>query len=353
LNWPGYSGCYNREGFSCYTINSGGWRDIEHSLSKPKGTFRIAVLGDSYVEALQVDLEKTFWKRLEAMLNQQGKKVEVLGFGMSGFDAAQAFETLRHHAMLYDPDLIIFSFVSANDIRDSVRQISNIPYKPYYVLDGSNHLILDSSFVEYVENQDALWRQVYRWVRNSSRVLTAADLGLKGLVARFRRWRPKRAKDTILAQTKETRKPAEKFQAEPGLSGEALYEEPKPGSLYHLAWRINEQLILAMRDLAREGGAKFLVVGVTGGDALYQQTVRPTFNPFYPEQRMKALAEREDLFYLALADKVVEANQRGIHFHGFGSSRGSGHWNEDGHREAGKAIVSFLVSHQLIPLSRR
>src|SRR5438552_2622971 len=61
-NWPGHSGCYAREGRSCYTINAEGWRDVAHELAKPPGVYRIAVLGDSYVEALQVELEQTFWK---------------------------------------------------------------------------------------------------------------------------------------------------------------------------------------------------------------------------------------------------------------------------------------------------
>src|SRR6266851_1141148 len=41
-------------------INSHGFRDKERTYEKGKDVFRIVVLGDSFSEALQVPLEKTF-----------------------------------------------------------------------------------------------------------------------------------------------------------------------------------------------------------------------------------------------------------------------------------------------------
>ena len=42
------------------TINSHGWRDRERSLIKPSNTFRMACLGDSYLDAFQVELDSSF-----------------------------------------------------------------------------------------------------------------------------------------------------------------------------------------------------------------------------------------------------------------------------------------------------
>src|SRR5258705_6043099 len=53
---PGMQGWYRKEGESWVRINSDGLRDREHDKAKPGGTFRIAVLGDSYAEALQVPM---------------------------------------------------------------------------------------------------------------------------------------------------------------------------------------------------------------------------------------------------------------------------------------------------------
>src|SRR5215471_15562007 len=81
---PNVAGWWTTEGRAFVRINSDGLRDVEHSISKPPGVFRIAILGDSYAEALQVPLEATFWTIMERQLNQRecfgGRRVEVLNF---------------------------------------------------------------------------------------------------------------------------------------------------------------------------------------------------------------------------------------------------------------------------------
>lgn len=89
---PGMEGWYHLEGGSYVRINSGGLRDREHSKIKPADTLRIAVLGDSYAEALQVPVENAFWAVMERRLREcqtfAGRKVEVINFGVSGYGTA-------------------------------------------------------------------------------------------------------------------------------------------------------------------------------------------------------------------------------------------------------------------------
>jgi hypothetical protein len=338
-NWPLYSGCYSREGFSCYSINAEGWRDVAHSFEKAVGLFRIAVVGDSYVEALQVDLEDTFWKRLEVNLNRRGHRVEVLAFGMSGFDAAQAHEALRHHALKYHPDLVIYAFVPGNDLRDSVRSLYDVPWKPYYVLDEGGTLHLDRSFVNYVRQQRTWFREAYRTIRNASRLLTFLELGMKEALSRRRS--PRRHQTANTAAT-------EPLQPEPGLTGSEIYRVPRPGSPYARAWRVTEELVLAMHRLAASRGAVLVVLGTTNGDWVYEARPRPDFDPFYSERRMEAFAKAHGLHYLPLAWKLHEAHREGLVFHGFGSARGIGHWNRVGHAKVADALTEFLLQEGLV-----
>ena len=67
---PGIEGWYRKEGEAYVRINSGGLRDREHNKTKPPDTLRIAVLGDSYTEALQVPFEKSFCAVLERKLRE-------------------------------------------------------------------------------------------------------------------------------------------------------------------------------------------------------------------------------------------------------------------------------------------
>src|SRR5438270_11979698 len=57
---PNTSGWFRKEGAAFVTINSAGLRDREHTLPKPAHTYRIAIIGDSFAEALQVPFEQTF-----------------------------------------------------------------------------------------------------------------------------------------------------------------------------------------------------------------------------------------------------------------------------------------------------
>src|SRR5882762_5002238 len=116
---PGVEGHYQREGESYVRINSDGLRDREHAKAKPAGTVRIAVLGDSFSEAMHVPMEQTFWSRLERKLQEgnafPGKKVEVINFGVSGYGTAQELMTLRQKVWDYSPDIVMLTFTTYND----------------------------------------------------------------------------------------------------------------------------------------------------------------------------------------------------------------------------------------------
>src|ERR1700682_5120171 len=57
---PGAEGWYRKECRAYVLINSDGLRHQEHSITKPAKTLRIALIGDSYAEALAVPLDQAF-----------------------------------------------------------------------------------------------------------------------------------------------------------------------------------------------------------------------------------------------------------------------------------------------------
>src|SRR3981081_3628890 len=67
---PNAEGWWRKEGTTYVRINSQGLRDREHSFSKSANTIRIAVVGDSFAEAFQVPIEKTFWSLMERKLQE-------------------------------------------------------------------------------------------------------------------------------------------------------------------------------------------------------------------------------------------------------------------------------------------
>src|SRR5436305_593359 len=81
-------------------ISSQGLRDREHRIAKPAGTYRIAVLGDSYAEAMQVEMDHAFWallpEKLKACGFAGGKSIETVNFGVSGYGTAHELLMLQN-----------------------------------------------------------------------------------------------------------------------------------------------------------------------------------------------------------------------------------------------------------------
>ena len=66
--------------------NSYGMAGKEITHEKPKGVFRIAMLGDSFVEGFYAEEDKSIVNNLQTLLNQSsGRRFEVLNFGCSSF----------------------------------------------------------------------------------------------------------------------------------------------------------------------------------------------------------------------------------------------------------------------------
>ena len=64
---------------------------------------------------------------------------------------------------------------------------------------------------------------------------------------------------------------------------------------------------------------------------------------FYPDERIKALGQREGFKVLNLAPVLGEyASRNNIFLHGQGDTKGRGHWNEIGHRLAGELVAEEL-----------
>ena len=124
-------------------LNSVGMHDNEHQQSKPANTFRILVLGDSFVRAHQVKEEETSHQVLESLLNSgdSPQHFETISAGVDAWGTGQELLYYRNEGRDYQPDLVVLMFYLGNDIVD------NLPgrgltlrgrncYSPYFVLCG-------------------------------------------------------------------------------------------------------------------------------------------------------------------------------------------------------------------------
>ena len=86
--------------------NSRGWREHEHSM-QTGWMPRIAVLGDSFIEAYSVKLDDAFSSRLERLAAKSGWNAEVLNFGVGGYGTLQEYLAFMEIVRHYEPRLVL------------------------------------------------------------------------------------------------------------------------------------------------------------------------------------------------------------------------------------------------------
>jgi hypothetical protein len=141
---PHYQTTVGTEGYyHVLALNSAGMHDTEHHQAKPAGTFRILMLGDSFVQAVQVKEAETSHQVLENQLNNQETTLdfEVISAGVGGWGTAQQLLYYRHEGRFYQPELVLLMFFLGNDVKDNlpgrgVTVEGFNQYTPYFVLEG-------------------------------------------------------------------------------------------------------------------------------------------------------------------------------------------------------------------------
>ncbi len=338
LGWtlrPGAAGWYTGEGRTWVKVNLEGRRDRDTLLEKPPDVYRIAVLGDSYSEAMQVPREQAFWALLPARLAAcgfaAGKRIEVLNFGVSGYGTAQEYIALETRAMRYRPDLVLLQFTNGNDVKNNSFALDEEDHRPFFMLGKDGALRIDESFASApgFRRHSSLPFQIVRRASDHSRVLQLV-----------RQVRSLRVMDDAHANS----------GVEQGLEPKLLAPPREP--LWEEAWRITEALIARTGEYATRNGARFMVVTVPYAMQVHpERALREALQArlgvkdlFYPDRRIAAFAENSGFAAVTLAPDMQRlAEERGVHFHGFANSGfGRGHWNPEGHRAAAELIAKAL-----------
>jgi hypothetical protein len=96
-----------------YRMNNEGFRDDDFTREKPPGTFRIAMVGDSFTLGEGVERGAIFADLLEGM--PVDRRIEVMNFGVNGYDTLDVALLVNDVVLGFEPDLVIYGYV-LNDI---------------------------------------------------------------------------------------------------------------------------------------------------------------------------------------------------------------------------------------------
>ena len=104
-----------------FKYNNLGFRD-ENVYEKKKDSFRIVLLGDSFVESLETEYEKTFHKILEKIVvDSLGGNYEIVIVGSHGYSTAQELSAFKKFKEIIKPDIVLLLFFTGNDFKDNMR----------------------------------------------------------------------------------------------------------------------------------------------------------------------------------------------------------------------------------------
>jgi hypothetical protein len=341
---PGASGWQTDEGRAWIRVNRWGFRGPDWTLTKPAGTLRIAVLGDSMAEAQQVPENQTFSAVTERTLRGElplpatsrfhwVKNIEVMNFGVDGYGTAQELLTLERDVWRFSPDIVLLTFFNGNDLRNNSVVLEGDRCRPFYVYRHGTWVLGGPFF-------DSHWFRFGCFARFESRhsqLMNVLGSARSAVRARWRNWKRRKAI---------TRVPSH----EEGLE-DSIYRPPQD-QVWLDAWSVTEAEIEMVSQSCRRHGAEFLLVTLGAGMQVFpNQTARQNYlravrgtDLFYPDLRLKALGERDGFAVLNLPPAMqAAADAHKVFFHGFPNTRmGSGHLNERGQSFAGTLIAEKL-----------
>lgn len=296
--------------------NALGFRDVEHDLENSKGSYRVLLLGDSFMEALQVEFEESFPHLLEVELNKQLPcHVEVINAGVSGWGTDDAVTYLLRKGMALHPNLVLFGTTLYNDISDNLEE-------RYHVREGE--ILRPKPAIE-----TSLFRHASLEVR--SYLMSHSHLYFLAYSSWKASWRAK-AHNQLEAHVVELMKKFSGVEIEKG-------------------WWITKKLFEEANQLTRLAGAKMAVFAIplvyqvdtqAYGELLEKYHVPlGDSDPNKAQTMLFKILEEENIVSIDVLrdflDHMREAGATDLYI------RGDGHWSQSGHRVAAAAVSRHVA----------
>jgi hypothetical protein len=291
------------------------------------------VIGDSFCEAVQVNLRDTFHQQLQDLLNQTAEvDWEVINLGVGDFGTAQELIALNEFGLEYEPDIVVIQVFPLNDVCNNSIELSglckspNDPFRPYYV-EVAEELVLTSA----------------QPVRNFLR-RTLASYGVLELAALTYLWPSPSLEDPDYRRREMTSRgfpPVDPLLA-------TYVPEPEQIAPVRAGWHILERILEELVKLSAEHN--FVLVPVV---IPFEIRVSPDWEKFvaatpdlkmcrtYPEDKLSEFCHSLGL------DPVIMLPVFEENLHLYLPGRG-GHLNPAAHRMVAEEIFSHLSDHGLI-----
>lgn len=312
-------------------VNAAGFRDRPRRRERTAGVPRVLVLGDSFVEAMQVDFADTFLARIEARLG-----VEMLNAGVSGYSTDNELRAWDVPAPEWRPDAVLLVLFVGNDVMENGARLAienphGLPPKPWLGLDGA------------VDTSPALAR-CYGGVRTAAHVADAMP-ALVWDASRVVRWSLTTGASALLTGLCDDAAGPPLVPGQRELFG--VYGPPG-NDAWREAWTATEARLAELASHVAARGARLGVVlapwqaeydPTSPGHVLFGGGRRWDFA--YPYERLGAFLSARSIPWTslrpALADHHAATGRTGAY-------AWDGHWDPDGHAVVATALEPFVAT---------
>ncbi len=346
LGWrkiPGASGWHVTSEYKVLEeFNSRGLRGPEYDYEKPPGTFRVLVLGDSFVEGYAVPFEEVHTERLRRLLSQRGLgPVEVINAGTGGYTTDQELLFFETEGVRYGPDLTIVLFYENDPLYNTQGHYFR-GNKPHFVLEEDGDLRLTN--VPPPPPRVSGVRRGADWLLDNFRVARLAGLAI----------RSEPRLHSLAARAGLTEAPPE---AESRVPFESLvYLRPEPRPVEH-AWRVTEALLARLRERTEAAGGSLLFMYAPGKQVIHGDicgslgrrygVAREECSADLLARRLEEICRRNGIDFL---DPVPVFRRRAAALEAEGKRLYYGqdsHWNREGNR-----LVADLLAERILERRR-
>jgi lysophospholipase L1-like esterase len=331
--------------------NALGMRDRPHAVEPAPGTFRILVLGDSFMEAYQVPLEASLPYLLQERL--AARRVEVLNLGVGGYGTAQQLLALEEEGLRYRPDLVVLAFFAGNDVHNNSRAIEAAVVGEDAATTYSRPYARARSLTGELEWMPPDWErmapQIERWRRRKHSRLEALRRALQpAMVANL----VEKAAGRLGVWL------ADGDPSDPhlGFGWPFLREVPdaRAAALWQEAWLVTRRLLLEIDRRARGSGARLVLFLVPIEFQVDPRVLAPVreahpeldFDPLRINRELAAFASEAGIPLLDPTPELAreQAAGRPVYYR-----VEDHHWNAAGHALVAELLAGFLEAGSLLP----
>jgi len=327
-----------------FQTNHLGFRSGRDYKGDDSAKIRIAIIGDSFVQALQVREEHSFPKVLESYFRKKGLDTFVYNFGISSTGTAHQYRIFEQEVLPIRPHLVVLAFFH-NDLIDNCPAYS---HEEVYLFPSyeryANGEIRVKDFDAYMS-----WPLVIHYDGS------AAPLTLpKYLVPVIRSLSVLKKKMPLLFLKCAHAFLVDKYVAKTDYDPEFdVYRMEYPRVLQN-AVKITFQLIRQIKEKCNKRNIGFMIVMIPSREQvipglweqyLYQR--RRILNPEWfdtgkPYRLLAEFLQREGIPYLDLSELFSKESNIDSFYYSYDM-----HFNRKGHDKAGQAIAAFIENELL------